>query len=79
MNDALKPSPALLAKVGSILVHLEESSGPLGHAFDVIALRQLAADAEVQEWLDGLRKLAMVPVKRTENPAQAHVKSKKRA
>ena len=62
--DALHPSDGLLAKLGSIIVHFEESFGPHGHPLDVEALRALQGDAEVVAWLDGMRKLALLPVKR---------------
>jgi hypothetical protein len=32
--SALQPSPALLCKLGSIIVHVEEASEPGGHPFD---------------------------------------------
>lgn len=63
-DDPFKMTPALAAKVGSFLVHIEEVMSSKGHNFDAIAARSLLADAEVQAWLKGLRKLAMLPVKR---------------
>lgn len=66
MPDALKPGPALVAKVGSILVHMEEARSNEGHHYDWAALDSLMADPEVQEWLTGLRALSMVPRKRNE-------------
>ena len=62
--DVFGPRASLLAKLGSIIVHVEEATGADGHAYDLIATRQLIADREVQEWLDGMRKAAMLPVKR---------------
>jgi hypothetical protein len=62
--DALAPSPALLAKLGSIVVHADEMAGPSGHAFDLMALQSVISDPEVQEWLNGMRRLAMLPEKR---------------
>lgn len=64
LSDPFTPSTGLIAKVGSILVHVEEGAGEGGHAFDWTAARSLLADREVQEWLDGLRRHALVPVKR---------------
>lgn len=61
MNDFLTPSPSLCAKLGSVVVHAEEMSGPDGHDFDRLALRMLLEDAEVLEWLAQGRKLAMIP------------------
>lgn len=66
MIDTLAPPVAVLAKIGSIIVHLDEGSGNDGHQFDWIALGQLLADRDVQTWLDGMRGLALVPVKRRE-------------
>lgn len=64
LSDPFTPSPTLIAKVGSILVHVEEGSEEGGHHYDWVAVRSLLADRDVQEWLDGLRRHAMVPVKR---------------
>jgi hypothetical protein len=61
--DILKPSPALLCKLGSIIVHAEEGASAQGHPFDVIALRQLLADPEVKQWLDDMAAAALLPVK----------------
>ena len=49
MTDALHPSPALLAKLGSIVVHIEEMLSAKGHYFDKMALLGLLNDADVQE------------------------------
>lgn len=62
--DPFAPSAALLSKLGSIAVHAEELTSPTGHDFDKIALDSLLSDPEVTEWLDGMRKMAMLPVKR---------------
>jgi hypothetical protein len=64
MNDPLKPSPALLAKLGSLVYHLEEFLDD-GHAFDKAAAASLREDEEVEEWFAGMRDLAMLPVKRS--------------
>jgi len=64
MSDPFNPSPALLAKLGSAIVHAEEMLFPTGHIFDKAALESVVADPEVQGWLDEMRKMAMVPVKR---------------
>jgi len=61
---ALQPEPSVLAKLGSLLVHFEEMMGNDGHHFDKIALQSLIDDAEVQEWLESMRAMAMLPVKR---------------
>lgn len=63
MSDPLKPSPALLCKLGSILVHAEELHSPKGHIFDHEAFKS-TWDSEVEEWMEQMRKMAMLPVKR---------------
>lgn len=65
MNDnCLKPAPALLCKLGSIIVHFEELNSKDGHAFDKIAVDQLIADPDVQAWISEMQAMAMLPVKR---------------
>ncbi len=79
-TPCLNPSPALLAKLGSIVVHVAEGSSAQGHAFDWQTARQLSNDPEVVEWLSQMGKLAMIPVRRDArpHPAQAHVKRLKK-
>lgn len=62
--DPLKPTPALLCKLGSVLVHAEEMLGPGGHQFDKAALETAAYDPEVKEWREAMDKMAMLPKKR---------------
>lgn len=62
-NAAYKPSIALLAKLGSIVVHAEEMMEPGGHAVDRAALQTLLADPEVKRWIDGMGVL--LPLKRS--------------
>lgn len=64
MRDVFNPSPGLLSKLGSIIVHAEELLSPKGHEFDALALKTALADPEVKEWLKGMNDLAMLPVKR---------------
>ncbi len=52
------------AKIGSILVHADEATASKGHPFDVVAIRSLIDDPEVQAFLGLLRKYALLPVKR---------------
>jgi hypothetical protein len=61
MIDMLKPSPALLCKLGSIAVNAKELLSPAGHEFDRVALDQLIADPEVVAWLAQMDAAAMVP------------------
>jgi hypothetical protein len=54
----------LLAKLGSVIVHVEECLSPTGHAFDLAAINSLIEDPEVQEFLKEMRLLALLPEKR---------------
>jgi hypothetical protein len=60
----LEPPLSLLAKLGSILVHVDEASGASGHDFDWIAVRSLMADSEVQAWLTSMDAMGFLPKKR---------------
>lgn len=57
-------SPRLAAKVGSLIVHVDEALSPGGHEFDWTATRALLTDSEVVEWLRALQKMTLVPLKR---------------
>jgi len=54
----------LAAKVGSLVAHVEEGLSRKGHAFDVMAVKALLEDADIQGWLAELRSLSLLPVKR---------------
>ena len=54
--------PALLAKLGSIVVHADEACSDSAHSFDVEALKALIAQPDVQDFIVALGPL--VPVKR---------------
>jgi hypothetical protein len=62
--NAMKPSPSLLCKLGSIAVHAEEMLSPSGHDFDRIALKSVLDDAEVKQWISEMDSMAMLPKKR---------------
>jgi hypothetical protein len=62
-SNPLLPSPALLAKLGSLVYHLEEYLDT-GHEFDREAARSVRESADVEEWFGQMRDLAMLPVKR---------------
>lgn len=64
MSDPLKPSPSLLIKLGSVIVHQEEKASSKGHWMDQHALDTVRNDPEVIEWLDQMTKLAFLPIKR---------------
>jgi hypothetical protein len=59
-----QPPASLLCKLGSIIVQYEEMTSKHGHGFDKVAMDALIADAEVQDWIAEMQKLAMLPVKR---------------
>jgi hypothetical protein len=63
-ENPFKPSPELLSKLGSIVVHSEEMISDTGHHFDLSALRAVLNDPEVRDWLKKMTDMAMVPVKR---------------
>lgn len=63
-QSCLKPSAALLVKLGSIAVHVEEMLSPSGHAFDLSVLQIAFKDPEIVEWIEEMNKLALLPVKR---------------
>jgi len=62
--DTMNPSPALLCKLGSIVRHCEEAFTETGHEFDVLAVRALCRDPEVQEWMIAMDAMALLPVLR---------------
>ena len=63
-SNPLAPTPALLCKLGSLIVHAEEAASPERHQFDVIAFKELLRDPEVVEWMRAMSAMAMLPVKR---------------
>ena len=62
--DPLKPSPAVFAKLGSIVVHTDEYISTDGHAFDREALEALLASEDVREWIAAAKAIALLPEKR---------------
>ena len=62
--SVLVPSPGVVVKLGSAIVHFEEWLSPDGHAVDLTALMSILADEEVQAWLVDMKKLGLLPVKR---------------
>lgn len=65
MSDPLKPDITLLIKLGSIIVHQQESASSDGHYLDKIATDALMADPEVKGWLETMTKMAFLPVPRS--------------
>lgn len=64
MIDALNPPARVLAKIGSIIVHMQEYGGEGGHPFDATAARSLLADPEVRQWIEAMDKMALLPKRR---------------
>ena len=62
--DWQQPSLSLLVKLGSVARHAGEYIGPLGHPIDAEAIKGLLADPEVEEWLERLDAIGLLPVKR---------------
>lgn len=66
MSSPLQPTPALLCKLASVVVHSDEMLSADGHPFDRNALLSLIRDdAEVKEWILQMTDMGMAPVKRT--------------
>lgn len=61
--DALNPSPQVLSKLGSLIIHYQEWRHT-NHPLDLEAIKSLEDDLEVCDWLDEMEKLALLPVKR---------------
>jgi hypothetical protein len=61
----MRPSLALLAKLGSLVVHLQGAEiGECVTTADAVAIRALLADPEIEAWLAEMQKFGLVPVKR---------------
>lgn len=60
----LNPGVTVLAKLGSIVGHVDEGLEETGHPLDVAAVRALLADPEVVEWMAEMGERGLVPVKR---------------
>lgn len=60
--DALKPSAALLSKLGSMIVHADEAFSPDGREVDKVAFYDLLRQQDVQNWMKGMG--ALLPLKR---------------
>lgn len=51
-------------KLASIIVHYEEYLSPTGAPEDRLAAETLRSDPEVVEYIESLRTIALLPVKR---------------
>lgn len=63
-TDPFHPSAALLAKLGSIIVHVQEYHSATGHPWDKQAMDSLLEDGELKEWMLAMDAMAMLPKKR---------------
>jgi hypothetical protein len=63
--DALKPTPGLLCKIVSVIVHADELREPGAHEFDKVALEKVLDDPEVKEWVEAMTKAGFAPIKRS--------------
>ncbi len=63
----LAPSPALLVKIGSGLVHAEEFFSSDGYPLDRDAFNSILSDVEVVEWLAEMNNLLLIPLKRCQS------------
>ena len=59
--DELKPTPQLLIKLGSIIVHFKELTSANGHYLDKAALDSLLNDEDVKQWLKQMDDNAFLP------------------
>lgn len=62
--DPLNPSMAVLAKLGSLVVHSQEARTHEGHTMDVLAITSILSDPEVEAWVKAMQEKALVPVRR---------------
>ena len=64
MSDPLKPDRALLCKLGSIAIHVEEHLSANGQPVDLDSAISIINDEQVQVWLYDMNALALLPIKR---------------
>src|SRR3546814_19013332 len=57
--NPLQPSPQLLCKLGSVIVHADEMTGPGAHEYDRVSFETVLKDPEVQAWIAAMNKMAM--------------------
>lgn len=62
--NVLEPELGLLAKLGSLVLHVDEGLDGNGDPLDIAAVRALLEDPEIVDWLAGMDELALLPVKR---------------
>jgi hypothetical protein len=62
--DELKPSPQLLIKLGSLIVHYQEWTSDAGHILDKSAIDSIERDEEFIQWIKQMDGNAFLPKKR---------------
>lgn len=62
--DPLKPSAEILAALGSLIVHYEETLSPSGRELDQYVIDQTRNRVDVKQWFNAMDKLALLPLKR---------------
>lgn len=60
----MKPELAILVKLGSIAVHVEEMMSPDGHGADKISLEALLDEPDLKAWIEQMDKIGLMPKKR---------------
>ena len=64
MSDPLTPSPQVLVKLGSAIIHAAEFLSPQGYPLDKQAFNQLLVDPDVLLWIRQMDEMGMLPVMR---------------
>lgn len=65
MSALFDPPVSLLCKLASVAVHADELLSDDGHVLDREALKSALRDPEVVEWLGGMTRAALAPVRRS--------------
>lgn len=79
-DNPLNPPMSVLCKLGLIITHVEEALSPGAHDFDLVAMKSVITDPEVQRWLGAMGAMALIPLKRqapTTNNSRVTKKQKK--
>lgn len=64
MVDTYAPPIALLVKLGSLAVHIDEMLSVHGHSFDREAIKALLADRDLLAWLASMDGAGFLPIRR---------------
>jgi hypothetical protein len=58
------PSPSVIVSLASLAVHVDEAMSPNGHELDAQAIKGILGDPFVQEFLERLRPMGLLPEQR---------------